>query len=511
MYVVGQYPKFLRNNWNFLKTVIKKLFEFMRESFPGVQEMACNTFLTISQKCGKAFVIRQQIQSDQLEREPYIWELIRNIRDQVAILQDQYKLVYYESLSHMIKFEEDLNIKIQLVNSLVKHLNDQLIQYTSSNNYTDLFKDEKVQQFFIQYFRILQQIVQPTGYAFTQSLIQLLPTYNQLYLFYSQSIQQQAMGQGIIIMGWYTVKKQRAVKKEILKLYSAYFQNNDQQLLNQNYQLKTSLVLPICNLLEEYQQSIDEQKEPELLLTFKYMLEKFLTPIEDLVPLILKGLFDATIRLISQDFNSYPDHRINFFEFLRSCVQYHLLGLFNMPQDQFKLMIDCIIWAFKHQVPNLQELGLDVLYYILQQVNSDLIVANQFYSLYYLRLLKDILEILTDNLHASGFKHQSQILMTLFQIASNPQITTKLSNEQVGSNFEYISQYLITSLYGAFPNVTKQQTELHISRMFQNLNNAHNFRQELSDYLINLKQFQENHDHLKQQDQQQDIQKSNPQ
>ncbi|CAD8153475.1 unnamed protein product [Paramecium pentaurelia] len=511
MYVVGQYPKFLRTNWNFLKTVIKKLFEFMKESFPGVQEMACNTFLTISQKCGKEFVIRQQIQSDQLEREPYICELIRNIRDQVAILQDQYKLVYYESLSHMIKFEEDLNIRIQLVNSLVKHLNDQLIQYTSSNNYIDLFKDEKIQQFFIQYFRILQQIVQPTGYAFTQSLIQLLPTYNQIYLFYSQSIQQQVIGQGIVVMGWYTVKKQRAVKKEILKLYATYFQHNDQELLNKNYQLKNSLVIPICNLLEEYSQSINEQKEPELLLTFKYMLEKFLTPIEDLVPLILKGLFDATIRLISQDFNSYPDHRINFFEFLRSCVQYHLVALFNMPQDQFKLMIDCIVWAFKHQVPNLQELGLDVLYYILQQVNSDAVVANQFYSLYHLRLLKDILEILTDNLHASGFKHQSQILMILFQVASNQQITTKLSNEQVGSNLEFISQYLVTSLYNAFPNVSKQQTELHIARMFQNLNNAHNFRQELSDYLINLKQFQESNDHLKQPENKEDLLTPKPQ
>ena len=31
MYVVGQYPTFLRNNWTFLKTVIKKLFEFMKE------------------------------------------------------------------------------------------------------------------------------------------------------------------------------------------------------------------------------------------------------------------------------------------------------------------------------------------------------------------------------------------------------------------------------------------------------------------------------------------------
>jgi exportin-1 len=48
MYVVGQYPKFLKANWNFLKTVIKKLFEFMHETFPGVMDMAVNTFLKIT-------------------------------------------------------------------------------------------------------------------------------------------------------------------------------------------------------------------------------------------------------------------------------------------------------------------------------------------------------------------------------------------------------------------------------------------------------------------------------
>lgn len=47
MFVVGQYPDFLRNNWNFLKTVLKKLFEFMKERYEGVMEMACNTFLKI--------------------------------------------------------------------------------------------------------------------------------------------------------------------------------------------------------------------------------------------------------------------------------------------------------------------------------------------------------------------------------------------------------------------------------------------------------------------------------
>lgn len=29
MYVVGQYPRFLRAHWRFLKTVVVKLFEFM--------------------------------------------------------------------------------------------------------------------------------------------------------------------------------------------------------------------------------------------------------------------------------------------------------------------------------------------------------------------------------------------------------------------------------------------------------------------------------------------------
>jgi hypothetical protein len=34
---VGQYPKFLRQHWKFLKTVVNKLFEFMHETHPGVQ------------------------------------------------------------------------------------------------------------------------------------------------------------------------------------------------------------------------------------------------------------------------------------------------------------------------------------------------------------------------------------------------------------------------------------------------------------------------------------------
>ncbi|KAJ0397591.1 hypothetical protein P43SY_001661 [Pythium insidiosum] len=59
MYVVGQYPRFLRAHWKFLRTVVNKLFEFMHELHPGVQDMACDTFLKIAQKCRRKFVVTQ--------------------------------------------------------------------------------------------------------------------------------------------------------------------------------------------------------------------------------------------------------------------------------------------------------------------------------------------------------------------------------------------------------------------------------------------------------------------
>uniref|UniRef100_A0A914S8I5 Uncharacterized protein n=1 Tax=Parascaris equorum TaxID=6256 RepID=A0A914S8I5_PAREQ len=57
MYVVGQYPRFLRAHWKFLKTVINKLFEFMHETHEGVQDMACDTFIKVAHKCRRHFVV----------------------------------------------------------------------------------------------------------------------------------------------------------------------------------------------------------------------------------------------------------------------------------------------------------------------------------------------------------------------------------------------------------------------------------------------------------------------
>ena len=39
MYIVGQYPRFLRAHWKFLKTVVNKLFEFMHGKRDSLKQL----------------------------------------------------------------------------------------------------------------------------------------------------------------------------------------------------------------------------------------------------------------------------------------------------------------------------------------------------------------------------------------------------------------------------------------------------------------------------------------
>nr|NVI73581.1 embargoed [Cucujiformia] len=84
MYVVGQYPRFLRAHWKFLKTVVNKLFEFMHETHDGVQDMACDTFIKIAMKCRRHFVTTQIG-----EPCPFIEDILSAISSIICDLQHQ--------------------------------------------------------------------------------------------------------------------------------------------------------------------------------------------------------------------------------------------------------------------------------------------------------------------------------------------------------------------------------------------------------------------------------------
>ena len=114
MYVVGQYPRFLRLHWKFLKTVVNKLFEFMHETHPGVQDMACDTFLKIAIKCKRKFVIMQVG-----EHEPFVDELLRSIGTTIRDLEPHQIHTFYEAVGHMISSEVNPAKREELVQRLM--------------------------------------------------------------------------------------------------------------------------------------------------------------------------------------------------------------------------------------------------------------------------------------------------------------------------------------------------------------------------------------------------------
>ncbi|WJX94697.1 Exportin-1 [Trifolium repens] len=99
--IASQFPRFLRAHWKFLKSVVNKFFEFMHETHPGVQDIACDTFLKIVQKCKRKFVITQVG-----ENEPFVSELLSGLPVTVAHLEPHH-IHSYDSVAHMIQVESD--------------------------------------------------------------------------------------------------------------------------------------------------------------------------------------------------------------------------------------------------------------------------------------------------------------------------------------------------------------------------------------------------------------------
>jgi len=115
MYIVGQYPRFLKLHWKFLKTVVNKLFEFMHELHEGVQDMACDTFIKIATKCKRHFVILQAG-----EIMPFIDEILSTLPSIISDLQPQQVHTFYEAVGHMIQAQTDRAIQERLVIKLME-------------------------------------------------------------------------------------------------------------------------------------------------------------------------------------------------------------------------------------------------------------------------------------------------------------------------------------------------------------------------------------------------------
>lgn len=502
MYVVGQYPRFLRAHWKFLKTVVNKLFEFMHETHPGVQDMACDTFLKISQKCRSKFTVLQPG-----EARPFIMDILEQLPEIIGKLETHQIHSFYESCGCIVATEPDNNARHQLIMKLFELPNGSWRQllFSASCNEEVLRQRDNIKNF-TSILRTNSRVASSLGYSY---LIQLEFIYGDMlkvYKHYSGMIQTLASSGGPHAMRTAEARNMRAVKREILRVIESCIDNS---LSKDRKQIRDVIIEPLKDhVLVDYYNSLPDAREPAVLSLFSSIVSYMRGDLpQAAINMIFKSLFGVTLDMIKNNFEDYPDARINLFLLLRSINQHNFCSLFaldehpTLAEKEFRVIINAINWALKHTERTVAETGLQILLEMLQNVDSSPF-ANYFYKSYFKVVLNDILSVLTDTFHRPGFRLHAIILMHLISAICSSNVTEPIWDEKdpseaslatahgttPPSNAIFLQNHLLKILKEAFPNLTDTQVSDVVKGMLSGADEK-TFKGHLRDFLVQTKEF----------------------
>jgi len=491
MYVVGQYPRFLKAHWKFLKTVVNKLFEFMHEVHPGVQDMACDTFLKISTKCKRKFVT---LQTD--ETVPFICELVDSLPSIISDLEPHQVQSFYESVGCMLN-DRGTAVTIDrpaLLSKLMDMPNRtwRVVMDQAMKNVESLVDPNTIKEI-IKILKSNNRVCRSVGPLFTNQLETFFLDMLNVYKVYSERISSAVQQQGAIATQMSVVRTMRSAKKEVLRLLIVFIDKSGPPEAEARA-VAQGFIPPVLDpILGDYQRNIAGARDPEVLTLFTTVVEKLKNHVVDDVPRIMEAIFECTLQMITANFEDFPEHRIRFYEFLRAVNLRCFQALFNIPPAHQKLVIDAVVWAMKHTERNISDTGLEILHELLLNVGRTPNIAQSFYQQYLLALIQDVFAVLTDRLHKSGFKMHSTLLRHMFHLVEMNQVTVPLFDQATApagqSNPAFLREHISNLLVTSFPNVTKSQVDVFVKGVFNLKMDLPTFKAHLRDFLIQLKEF----------------------
>ncbi|THG98585.1 hypothetical protein EW026_g3626 [Hermanssonia centrifuga] len=431
MYIVGQYPRFLKAHWKFLKTVVNKLFEFMHETHE-------------------------------------------------VDLSPQQVHTFYEAVGYMISAQPNKPQQEKLISKLME----------LPNNAWDSLMAQAAQSMDVlssmDNIKILANVLKTNVAACTSIGTFYLPQIGRVFLRYAGSLQG-----CLIATKTPKVRQLRTIKKEILKLMETFIRKaEDLETVNSNFMPPL-----LDAILGDYSRNVPAARDAEVLNVMATIIGRLGPLLTPQVPAILDAVFEPTLNMINQDFAEFPEHRVGFFKLLRSINLHCFPALLTIPPSQFKLFMDSIIWAIKHTMRDIAETGLNLCMEVVNNfAGAEPQVSNAFFQQYFLSIMQDIFYVLTDTDHKSGFKLQSMLLARMFQLVETNQITVPLFDPSTVpdanvTNSVFLREYTANLLKAAFPHVQNAQVQAFALSLGEHHSDINRFKLALRDFLIQLKEF----------------------
>ncbi|KAG7191760.1 Karyopherin transporter [Scheffersomyces spartinae] len=487
MYIVGQYPRFLKAHWKFLKTVVNKLFEFMHETHEGVQDMACDTFIKITTKCKRHFVVVEPQES-----EPFINEIINRIQSITEDLQPQQVHTFYEACGIIISAQTVAEQREKLLSQLMELPNTawRAIIDQASKDPQLLVNTESV-KIIANIIKTNVAVCKALGPGFYPQLGLMYVDMLLLYKAVSTMISDAVSKEGIIATKTPKVRALRTIKKEVLKMVETYI--NKATNLDE---IVRDLVQPLFGaVLDDYKLNVPDARDAEVLNCMTAVVIHVGHLIPEGVVFILQNIFECTLDMIKNDFVEYPEHRVEFYKLLRAINEHSFSALLQLSGEAFQSWINAALWAFKHSNREVEENGLHLMLKLLQNVENvgDTPFTRAFYENFYFQVLSDTFYVVTQPDHKSGFTFQAEVLAQLIHLVQDnvikyPLYTPKQAPENT-SNYEYLKQYLGNLLLSAFPNLQQLQLTNFLNVLTAVYGDLIKFKSTLRDFLVQIKEF----------------------
>eukprot|EP00056_Hartaetosiga_gracilis_P006285 m.95223 g.95223 ORF g.95223 m.95223 type:complete len:1069 (+) comp12430_c0_seq1:90-3296(+) len=478
MYVVGQYPRFLKMHWRFLKTVILKLFEFMHEEHDGVQDMACDTYMKIAKKCKEEFVIKQG------GNEPFIETIISHLPNYVCDLTNQQKQTFYRATGEIVSAQRSSGRKVQLVTML---LEDQMGTWNEVLRVAN-FEDEDLLAACIQTLRCETAVCEPIGEDFGDFLQLQYEDLLNMYKVVSTTMTSAFSEHGESISNQSVIRHMRILRTEILKLITMWMSKA------RSHEKIVEFAVPqlLETILVDYNEGHVLARNHEVLQSLATIVGKFKQRVDDFVMDIFGNVFESTLDMINKDFSTFPEHRRPFYALLLAICQYSFSALGSLSMEQWKGVIDAIVWGFQHPLHAVSDLALKALREMLRNVQSE---GGEFFQEFAQNFFLDIMESLfavaTDSSYVSGMNYHSLLLANMFEVVESGNIQVQLNSEQDESQDtkSFVGEYVANLLQSAFPHLQNDQLSVIVEGFFAYDKDNIKFKQHLRDFLVQCKEY----------------------
>ncbi|XP_048636213.1 protein EXPORTIN 1B-like [Brassica napus] len=485
MYVFGQYPRFLKGNWQYMMVIVKKLFDFMHSTQPGVKDMACDTFLKIAQQCKHIFLVVQVG-----KQEPFVSELLESLTTTIRHLEPHQIQTFYESVACIIQAESNPQKIGEYIERLMALPNQRWAEIiVEARQNVDSLIDPDVIHDVLTILQTNTRVAASVGkYFLSQISLIFLNTLN-IYKMYSEIVSSSIGDSGPCASRISVIKLLRSVKREILNLIKTFLDKNEK-----NPYIGKHFVPPIMNIiLADYARNVPDARESEVLSLFETIINQYKFAMQDDVPRIFESVFHCTLEMITKNFEDYPEHRLKFFLLLRAIATSCFRALLQLSSEQLKLVMDSVIWAFRHTERNIAETGLKLLLVLLKKFQKSAF-SNQFYRTYFMQIEQEIIAVLTDTFHKPEFYWHVFVLQRLFQLVESGALTEPLWDastvpQQYPNNAAFVCAHTTNLLSSSFPNISVPEVTEFVKGLYELRGHPVPFKNNVRDFLIRSKEF----------------------